>query len=265
MIHKNLSCYNNYEIFDNNELEKQYRESKLSSSNSHVNFVKNIFDNQKINAVELGSGNSKTLYKLSISNILNYGFGFEISKTRHEFAEKWKKDLEINNVENIFDNFLNLKNYQIKNVDLFFVVDLAFQFCEPIEKGSDKKILCDIYDLLNHKGKLILELDGCGKIINSSKINNKIWEEFDSDDPWQFSLWNCNYNEKNQFLNWDKIFINRNENKKDFSSVILKIYKKEKIKNLLNEVGFKKINFYQDWDFSEMKTDKTNFIIVAEK
>lgn len=265
MIHKNLSCYNNYEIFENDKLEHEYRNSKLRSSNSHVNFVKNIFGDRKINVVELGSGNSKTLYNFSINNLLNYGFGFEISKTRYEFAEKWKKDLKIENVKNILDNFLNLKNYEIKNIDLFFVVDLAFQFCEPIEYGSEKNILFDIYNLLNENGKLILELDGCSKIINSSKINNKIWEEFDSSDPWQFSLWDCNYNEKNGFLNWDKTFISRNENKKDFSSVTLKIYKQTEIEKLLNEVGFKKINFYQNWRFGKMEDDGTEFIIVAEK
>lgn len=265
MIHKNLSCYNNYEIFEDNKLENEYRNSKLISSNCHVNFVKNIFGNKKINVVELGSGNSKTLYNFSLNNLLNYGFGFEISKTRHEFAEKWKEDLKIKNVKNILDNFLNIKNYEIKNIDLFFVVDLAFQFCEPIEDGSEKNILYDIYNLLNKNGKLILELDGCSKIINSSKINNKIWEEFDSSDPWQFSLWDCNYNEKNGFLNWDKTFISRNENKKDFSSVTLKIYRQTEIKKLLNEVGFKKISFYQNWNFGKMEDDGTEFIIVAEK
>jgi hypothetical protein len=265
MVHKNLSCYDNYEIFDNIELENQYRKSKLDSSNGHINFIKKIFDNQKINVVELGSGNSKTLYNLSLNDSLIYGFGFEVSKNRHEFAEKWKDDLKIKNVKNILDNFLNLKKYEINNIDLFFVVDLAFQFCEPIEEGCEKNILIDIYNLLNEKGKLILELDGCGKIINSSKINNKIWEEFNSNDPWQFSLWDCNYNEKNGFLNWDKTFISRNENKKDFSSVTLKIYTQKEIKKLLNKVGFKKINFYQDWNFGEMRDDKTEFIIVAEK
>ena len=265
MIHKNLICYNNYEIFDNQNLETQYREHKLNDSNSHVNFVKKIFNNKKINVVELGSGNSKTLYNFSINNILNYGFGFEISNTRHEFAERWKKDLKINNVKNILDNFLNLKDYEINNIDLFFIVDLAFQFCEPIQIGSDKKILYDIYNLLNKNGKLIIELDGCGKIINSSKINNKFWQEFNFPDPWQFSLWDCDYNNETKFLNWNKTFISRNENKKDFSSVTLRIYTQKEIEKILSEVGFKNITFYQDWNFGKMENDETEFIIVAEK
>lgn len=265
MTHKNLLSYNTFEIFDNFEKEELYRKLKLISCEKQVEFIKKIFDSKKINVVELGSGNSKLLYNLSINNVLNYGTGFEVSKNRYEFAEKWKKDLKINNVNNVLDNFLNIGKYNLKSIDLFFMVDLSFQFCEPIEKYSERNILFQIYNLLNNEGKLILELDGCGKIIKSSKINNKIWEEFNFEDPWQFSLWNCSFDEKNKFLNWDKIFISRDDNKKDFSSVTLKVYNKKEIKELLCDVGFKKITFYQDWDFNEMKDDETEFIIIAEK
>jgi hypothetical protein len=265
MEHKNLHSYDNYELFTDNDLESNYRESKLLSSEQHVNFIKKKFENKKINVVELGSGNSKTLFNLSLSNVLNHGYGFEISKSRHRFAQKWKEDLKIQNVENILDDFMNIKKHNVKNIDLFFIVDIAFQFCEPIKQGSDKKLLFEIYDILNIDGKLILEIDGCGKIINSTKINNKIWEEFDDKDPWQFSLWDCKYNEDLSFLYWDKTFINRNDNSKCYSSVVLKIYKKNEITNLLKEIGFKNINLYSDWDLSEYKDDYGNYIIVCEK
>ena len=265
MTNKNLECYNNYEIFLDEFMENEYRKSKLISSEVHKNFIKKIFDSKKINVVELGSGNSKILYNLSLNNILEQGYGFEISNSRHAFAEKWKSDLKIENVENIQDNFLNIKNYDIENVDLFISVDLSFQFCEPIDEGSEKKLLNNIYNILKPEGKLIMELDGCGRIIESSNINTKIWEEFQKPDPWQFSLWECNYDKKTNFLTWNKTFISRNDNKKDYSSVVLKIYDKEKIEKLLSKSGFKKIFFYQNWNFDILTNDSLEFIIVAEK
>ena len=265
MEHKNLHSYNNYEIFDDKIIEDSYKISKLKSSDCHVNFIEKIFKRKNLRVVELGSGNSKTLFNLSLKNILNHGFGFEISNTRHSFAETWKNELGIKNVTNVLDNFLSLGNYNISDVDLFFLSDLSFQFCEPISVGAEKKLLSRIYNDLNDDGKLILELDGCGKVISSIDLNSKIWEEFDINDPWQFSLWNCNYDKKTNFLNWDKTFISRRGDKRDFTSVTLKIYNKEEIEKLLVETGFKKINFYQNWDFDSFKSDKSEFIVLAEK
>ena len=102
-------------------------------------------------------------------------------------------------------------------------------------------------------------------VILLNNINTKIWEEYQKPDPWQFSLWECNYDKKTNFLTWNKTFISRNDNKKDYSSVVLKIYDKEKIEKLLSESGFKKIFFYQNWNFDILTNDSLEFIIVAEK
>jgi SAM-dependent methyltransferase len=265
MTHKNLECYNNYEIFLDDLSENEYRKSKLISSNEHVSFINKIFNSKKINVVELGSGNSKTLYNLSLNNLLEKGYGFEISNSRYSFAEKWKSDLKISNVTNINDNFLNIKNYNITNIDLCISVDLSFQFCEPIESGSEKKLLDNIYSILNPGGKLIIELDGCGQMVKSSKTNNKSWQEFYEPDPWQFSLWEYSFDEETNFLTWNKTFISRNNNKHDYSSVILKIYNKNNFEKLLSKSGFKNIKFYQNSNFDNLNNDGLEFIVVAEK
>lgn len=265
MTHKNLSCYNNYEQFDDYQKEEEYKKSKLYDCNKHVNFINKIFSSKKIKVVELGSGNSKFLYNLSLNNLLDVGYAFEISKSRHEFAEKWKTELKVKNVRNILDNFLNVHNYDFKNIDLVFISDLAFQFCEPIESGSDSKLLEHIYKILKFDGVLVLELDGCKNLISSYKTNNKKWEEFKDSDPWQYSLWEYTYDETKKLLNWDKIFIHRHKNIKDFSSVVLKIYEQKEIEELLLNIGFKKITFFQDWYFEKMYDDGKEFILIAEK
>ena len=265
MKHNNLLCYENYEVFQDKNSEKKYKELKLFSSNPHVNFIKKIFDNKRIEILELGSGNSKTLFNLSINNLLINAYGVEISKSRYEFAEQWKEELNATDVININDDFLNLSKYSFPKFDLVFCVDIAFQFCEPIKFNSEIKLLKEIFYLLKESGKLILELDGLGRILKSIESNTKLWEEFDNDDPWQYSLWDCSYNNQSNILVWEKIFIHRLEHFRDRKKVELKIYNKETIQKLLEDVGFKKINFFSNWDFSELKDDSDNFIVVCEK
>lgn len=265
MRHNNLLCYENYEIFSDEKTEKEYKDLKLLSSNTHVDFIKKLYKNKKINFLELGSGNSKTLFNLSKNNVLNYGYGFEISTSRYKFAEKWKNELGDSIVQNINDNFINLKKYNITDVDLVFCVDLALQFCDAIELSMAKNVLKDVYEILKPSGKLILELDGLGEILKSTEVGGKLWEEFEEGDPWQFSLWDCSFDETNKILEWNKIFIHRYEKKIDTKKVELKIYTKETISSLLEEVGFTDIVFYNDWDFSDFEDDFGNFIIVCNK
>jgi len=264
MTHKNLNAYNGYELFYDYDEIKKYRQSKLDDCEKNLKFIKCFFK-EKINILELGSGNSKLLYNLNSKNMLNFGYGFEISSDRFNFAENWKKDLKINNVKNICDNFLNLGKYNLSEIDLCYMPDLSFQFCEPISDGSEFDLLSSIYQSLKDNGKIIIELDGCKNILESTKLTGKIWEEFDDPDPWQYSLWDCKFDNLRQFLTWDKTFISRHENKKVNSSVVLKIYDKEMIKELLLSVGFKNITFFQDWDLNEFNNDGVEFIIVAEK
>jgi SAM-dependent methyltransferase len=159
MTHKNLNAYNGYELFYDYDEIKKYRQSKLDDCEKNLKFIKCFFK-EKINILELGSGNSKLLYNLNSKNMLNFGYGFEISSDRFNFAENWKKDLKINNVKNICDNFLNLGKYNLSEIDLCYMPDLSFQFCEPISDGSEFDLLSAIYQSLKDNGKIIIELDG---------------------------------------------------------------------------------------------------------
>lgn len=262
--HINLNAYDKYEIFTDHELEIKYRNSKINSALSHVKFIKNFFTN-KISVLELGSGNSKTLYALEQNNLLKKGYGIEISKSRHDFAERWRRDCNFKNVVNINESFTQFDLNNIEDIDLCFCVDLAFQFIDPVSEKYDKILLKNIYNKLNDKGKIILELDGCDRAIDKNSDIKKVWEEFNEPDPWQYSLWNCIYDKHKSFLRWSKTFISRDKLKEDKTEIILRLYSSEEIYRILFFTGFQNINLYQDWNFNEFKTDKENFIIIAEK
>ncbi len=262
--HSNLTAYETYEVFLDNESEKKYRDSKIKSCDKHVRLLSKEFNKKKIKIIELGSGNSKLLINLYKKNLLHTGWGVEVSKSRYDFSQKWISDLNIDNIKNFNQDIINFDFKLVKNLDVCICVDLCFQFLEPVEKNSTNRILQNIYNSLKFGGKLILELDYCGYIISNLPYTSRIWEEFPPQDPWKYSLWDCIFDETNKILNWKKTFISR-DNKYEKTEIFLKIFSKDEISTLLSKVGFKNIRVYKDWTYSKFDCDSREFIIIAEK
>ena len=103
---------------------------KINEVQKNVSFVKKHF-NQKIDVLEIGSGNSKFLYALEQHGLLKSGFGVDVSKSRIDFANKWKDDLGFTNIKNIHKNILESSMSEFPQVDLIYCVDMAFQLFDP--------------------------------------------------------------------------------------------------------------------------------------
>lgn len=264
-MHHNLKAYELYERFSNKEDKEFYREKKLESASGHVSFIRKLFTDRKINVLELGSGNSKTLYALEKSLVLDSGYGLEVSVDRHVFAEEWKNDTGFSHVHNTCCDFTKTDLSRFKELDLVFCVDLAFQFAEPLSKGSDVAILSEAYKMLKTSGKIILEFDGCSRIIDEQTGEKRMWEEFSEPDPWRYSLWNCKYDLDKKFMNWKKIFLKRNSNEISESEITIRIYSPSEIREMLGSAGFNNITFYQNWKGERCYDASGEFIVTAEK
>lgn len=265
--HLNLSSYEGFELLENFSGNlNAYREKKISGAGGHVEYIKKQFPEKKIRVLELGSGNSKMLYALELAGVLEKGYGVEISRSRHEFAEKWRVDAGFRNVENVCANALDIDYGRFGKIDLCLCVDLAFQFFEPIEKGSALRILKEIYSILVNGGKIILELDGCDRILRRLEDGSaRIWEEFAEPDPWRYSLWDCSYDAAEKFLTWKKTFIKRSEYGFSENTQILRIYRKEEIGNLIKQAGFSNIGYCSDWTGAGYIDDTSEYIVVGQK
>jgi len=265
--HINLATYDDFErltTFDD-EIDA-YRSSKLQSAKDHVGFIKTLFPNRKVTVLELGSGNSKTLFALEKAGVLKKGYGVEVSNSRYEFAELWKKEWGFKLVENLNEDVVEIDFQAFENFDLCFCVDLAFQFFEPIKKDAPRTILKVIYKKLAAGGKIVLELDGCERIVNRMMNNNvRLWEDFPPPDPWSYSLWDCSLDPQKTFLKWKKIFIKRDGSGLSENTMIIRVYKKNDIRKLLQEAGFSKIDVYANWKGKKFKDDAGEYIIVATK
>jgi SAM-dependent methyltransferase len=262
--HINLSAYNSYELFKDRDSELAYRKSKLESCEKHVSLISNECVDGKIDVLELGSGNSKLLINLQNKGLLNTGYGVEISKNRHEFSQRWINDLGLTNITNFNSDIIGFDYGCLPNLDLCICVDLCFQFLDPIDDGSSRKVLEYVYNRLRPGGKVILELDNCGYIINHLPYTHKVWEEFGENDPWKYSLWECFYDVDKKILNWKKTFIS-NDNKYEETEIFLRIFDCSDISKVLNDVGFSNIRIYKDWKYSEFDENTNEFIIIAEK
>jgi hypothetical protein len=264
-MHKNLTAYHNYEQFNDGFDVEAYRNDKIVSADGHVSFIRSMLGDKKLSVLELGSGNSKTLYALENNGLLETGYGIEISKERHLFAERWKSNSGFSKVRNICCDFTDYGLSEFKYIDLMFCVDLAFQFAEPAREGSDIKILSETLKALNPGGFVVLELCGIKKMLGEHAIERKSWEEFPESDPWRFSLWDCLYDKSKKFLNWKKIFIKRDGAEFCESEITLRIYSKEDISKTLSEAGFEGVSFYQDWQMNECLDFGLEFIVIAKK
>lgn len=273
----NLSSYNNVEKisnFENYEELKQYRKNKLDEVMRHIKFIKKIFTEEKllnkINVIELGSGNSKLLYQLENQGLCNKGYGIEVSKSRYEFAELWKKDLNIKNVQNINRNFLDLDMKSFGTIDLFICVDIALQFLEPIKKNSVLEILKNIKHILVDDGCVILELWSMKNILKKINQNEglfKTWTKFSDSDPFSFVLESIEKDDED-FIIWNKHFIHKHNSindKRDIMVNVLKPYSPEEITGLLKSAGFNHIEIFKNFECEKYDEDYDEYVVLAKK
>jgi hypothetical protein len=267
VLHKNLAAYSEYEIFSESAEEEtsRYKENKLKGVERNVEFVSELLDGKSSTVLEWGSGNSKFLYLMQSRGLLKRGYGIEVSKTRHEFAERWRVQGDYDKVVNINADVLEEKYEKYKPYDLLYCADLAFQFFEPISARKTYKTISGVYENMNIGGRIVLELDASERILTAMSDNKvKLWEEFQEHDPWQYVLWNCTYNEEKKFLKFDKTFLKRGSIDKSYSDVVLRIYTRSEACELLESVGFKNVRVHESWD-NKPPTLRDEYIVVGEK
>jgi len=202
-IHPNLLAYDNVEQLENftEETFNRYCTEKLKLTSKHVSFIQrnciNFSWHGKV--CEIGSGNSKLLYSLENEKLLREGIGIEISKSRFEFAEKFKIYAKSQTVTNLNEDILKIVKSSFDNFDLIIGVDIVLQLISPITKTAEKDILSWVFNSLKPKGFLILELwdfEHILKQLDLIKDNLQMWEEFSQNDPFQFLLSQINLNEE---------------------------------------------------------------------
>jgi hypothetical protein len=153
--HINLKAYQAHETHsdfpDDNSVVNYFKE-KLNTCNVLVDFIRNnvVSKGWNGNVAEIGSGNSKLLYRLDSENLLSSGYGIEVSESRHKLAERYKRISKNTNVNNINSDIMRVNPYN--NLDLIIGVDTVFQLVAPMFESAEEKLLKWTYQSLRTGG-----------------------------------------------------------------------------------------------------------------
>lgn len=237
---KNLLSYDGVELIDRfSELEfENYCTEKLRSCDKHVEFIKKIPGSIK-KICEIGSGNSKLLYNLEKNNLLERGVGYEVSRSRYLFAEKFKKRYAYNKVEN--RNVDVLQDKTEDKFDLIIGVDIVMQLIAPLYKSAEVDLLKWVSEHLEENGYFLVEIQDFTNELKRLSLNKgkpiREWQEFSETDPFQYMLTEIAKDLDGNLI-YNKRFISReNRDVEQFVNVI-KPYSKKELLKMLNEHKF---------------------------
>jgi len=269
--HLNLSAYDNVEKLINFSESSfiKYCDEKLESCFKHIQFIKknivNHNDSWSGKICEIGSGNSKLLYRLEKESLLSEGIGYEISSSRYKFAEKFKSYANCYKVTNINKNIFDA--LPPKNFDIVLAVDIVIQLIAPLNKNSEKDIMKWINQCLKPGGFVILELWDFEHILQQLELFQnklKIWEDLPKSDPWEFILASISKDKNNDDIIWEKVFLKRNSQDRSKFINILRPYSRKQISIKLEENGFESIKIFNKW-FSDGDTEQGEYVVMAQK
>jgi hypothetical protein len=267
--HVNLIAYNQVEELQNfnDESFRSYCSAKLASCDPYVRFLRkycvSVAPSWQGKICEIGSGNSKLLYRLEQAGLLREGIGYEISASRHRFAEKFREWVHSEHVININDNILNAAHLQ--QYDLIIGVDLVFQLIAPVAPHAEASLVQWITQSLREDGFLFLQLMDFRHILEMIRLQNGVyhwWERFPEYDPWELVLVQFSLNDQKDII-WNKTFIKRNSTERSHFINVLRNYTPETMLSILAKAGFTGRVF--SGDNCDIPLEQGEYVILAKK
>ena len=143
--HTNIHSYDNVEKLQSELTGKEFEDYckvKLDSAEGDIQFIKrHVYQNQPLDVCEIGSGNGKLLFRLEKEKLLCSATGYEVSKSRCVFAQKFQSFMDCKKSEIRNQNFLDDKDNDQK-YDLIIAIDIVLQFVSPLyDKAEEDAVL----------------------------------------------------------------------------------------------------------------------------
>lgn len=237
----NLRSYEGVETIQSalsDEKFKEYCANKIESCICDLEFIKdNIYSSHSLNTCEIGTGNGKLLFAMEQAKILRGGVGYEVSKSRCECAERFKKLLGCSLSQIVNQNFLEDRSK--RKFDLIIAVDIVIQIISPLYDNAEDDMFKWIDEHLEDDGALFLELVDYSATIETLKDKQFIrtWEEFPNADAYRYGLYSRSLDADGNIVK-DKIFIKRVDGEPWISQNVVKSYSREEICDVLDKYGF---------------------------
>ena len=253
--------------FKTSEDVDKYCKLQVMKSVSQAAFIKEVcFKGKKLRVLEYCSGNSRLLYTLNAGEILSTGIGIEISKTRYEFAESWRKRLGLESIQNINGDAIDVRVVS-PCVDVALCVTGAFQYMFPRSSMYDTIFMHAVRRSLVPGGHLILELYNHPTPVAACMMSDtgeyRSWYELPESDPFRYYLTHYNYIPATKTLDAKEIFVRRDGWIDDSKREVLRLYSPSEITDLLETSGFKTVGFFGGWDSRKADALSDKNVIVG--
>lgn len=267
----NLHAYDEVEApsnyTDTAELER-YRSLLVEKSSLAAECLRSsAYAGIPMRVLEICAGSSRLLFSLDKLGLLKVGFGVEVSKSRHQFAEEWKTSLSIQTVRNI-NCAADQYPFDCGEIDVAVMIDGALSYLYPCEPSLPEAILRRIHGTLRPGGKLILEFDVLSQeqlAIMRRDGSMRVWNRGDDKDAFRYALY------ETQPMNWDQMvvqncstYLHRGSMAEKVKRELYKYYLPEELDQLLSSLGFD-AKHYGSFQMSPFDASSRSLVTVAEK
>jgi SAM-dependent methyltransferase len=265
--HINMTAYDGVEDLSRfSEVSfKSYCNTKLASCDKYIKFIRDNFPNKRLRVLEIGSGNGKLLLRLEKEGLLEYGVGFELSKSRCIFAEKFSKYLD-SKIVKFYNKDYVVTELQNEKFDLIIGIDVVINMIGAISPQHINLVFDKAIKQLTSDGILLLEYMSLNREINF--INNsengfyRTWKSFATSDPFKYGLDEVSRDENGNLL-WNKYFISRDTIKEEKSSSVWMPLNKDDFNTLASKYEMA-CSFFDFWDIFDDTLEEENVVLLKK-
>ena len=250
---QNLRAYDGVEdllTYTSKEAVDQYRLERLEFASGAVAFLEKMLNGRKqISVLDIGSGSSCLLYALDNKGILSKGVGIEISKSRHDFAQQWKREGEYHRVENINKDVRDV-SFEKTQFDVCAILDSTFTYFYPVDAQMPMQILERAYQALGNGGWLVMEMASfidTKRLCKDSGVYYK-WAELPETNKFLYSLYKVEHSPEEDVMRSESRYIYRGKVGESRKIEYSKVYTPEALEKMLIEAGFSKPDFYDGYN-----------------
>lgn len=195
--------------------------------------------------------------------------GYEVSKSRWLFAEKFKEWIGSQRVTNRNEDVLSSRTDEM--FDLIIGADIVTQIISPLFDTAEQEYFRWIRRHLSDGGKVFLEFEDFSQTIAELGQQGVLseWEEFPCEDPFQYGLYR-EYLDSDGNLVWDKRFFERSTREFSCFSNVIKNYTPEQACKTLSAAGFD-LEIYDspeiraEFEITDLERHNNMFYVIAWK
>lgn len=267
----NFSSYDDVEKLENypsQEAIEAYRSERLAIYLGYFDFLAPMAGGgPDFRALQVGSGSSALLYAGEKRGQLKAGTGIELSRSRFDFAEKWKSDAGFKRVKNIHGNFADVEP-ESEAYDIFFVINDTLTYLGPEDPSYPGLLMKNASRSLRGGGLLVIEVPN-GESETMQRLKREktraFWVELSEANAFRYSLYRQTFYPEENYAKSESIYITRDYREKrkcEYSTV----FDRAALASLVEREGFTDLRWFADFKGGAYRPeDSRSIVLVARK